>query len=64
MSEDYIGIGRRKTAVAQASIKRGTGVITVNGRAFEEYFLVVIFYLSAVVDADWIERLLAFCFFV
>ena len=38
MSEDYIGIGRRKTAVAQASIKRGTGVVTVNGRAFEEYF--------------------------
>ena len=38
MSEDYHGIGRRKTSVAQASIKRGTGVITVNGRALEEYF--------------------------
>ena len=32
--------------------------------AFEEYFLVVIFYLSAVVDADWIERLLSLGFFV
>ena len=38
MSEGYFGIGRRKTAVAQATIQRGTGVITVNGRAFDEYF--------------------------
>ncbi len=38
MGEGYFGIGRRKTAVAQATIQRGTGVITVNGRAFDEYF--------------------------
>ncbi|NCW28751.1 MAG: 30S ribosomal protein S9, partial [Verrucomicrobia bacterium] len=39
MAKDaYHGTGRRKTSVAQAFLKRGTGVITVNGRALEEYF--------------------------
>lgn len=31
-------IGRRKTAVARIYLKPGKGVITVNGRKFEEYF--------------------------
>lgn len=31
-------IGRRKTSVARVYIKPGSGVISVNGRAFEEYF--------------------------
>jgi small subunit ribosomal protein S9 len=31
-------IGRRKCAVARVYIKEGTGVITVNGRDFKEYF--------------------------
>ncbi len=30
--------GRRKTAVARASLTPGTGKIEVNGRPFEEYF--------------------------
>ena len=34
---DY-GTGRRKTATARTRLYAGTGTITVNGRAFEEYF--------------------------
>lgn len=30
--------GRRKTSVARVSLKPGAGEITINGRAFEEYF--------------------------
>ncbi|MBA3289564.1 MAG: 30S ribosomal protein S9 [Acidimicrobiia bacterium] len=30
--------GRRKRAIARARLRPGTGVITVNGRAFESYF--------------------------
>lgn len=32
------GTGRRKTSVARVNLKPGSGKITVNGRAFEEYF--------------------------
>ena len=39
MSESFdYGTGRRKTATARTRLYAGTGVITVNGRAFEEYF--------------------------
>jgi small subunit ribosomal protein S9 len=31
-------VGRRKQAIARVRIKPGSGSITVNGRAFEEYF--------------------------
>ena len=31
-------IGRRKTAVARIYLQDGKGIITVNGRKFEEYF--------------------------
>ena len=34
----YIATGKRKTAVARVILKPGTGVITVNGREFKEYF--------------------------
>ena len=34
----FTGTGRRKTAVARARLSSGTGKITVNGRAFENYF--------------------------
>ena len=34
----YIGTGRRKTAVARVRLATGTGKILVNGRAFENYF--------------------------
>jgi small subunit ribosomal protein S9 len=30
--------GRRKEAVARGRLRPGTGVITINGRAFEDYF--------------------------
>ena len=35
---EYLGTGRRKTAVARVRLATGTGKITVNGRAFESYF--------------------------
>lgn len=38
MSEEMIGIGRRKTAVSSVRMRRGTGIVDVNGRPFEEYF--------------------------
>ena len=39
MSESFnYGTGRRKTATARTRLYAGTGTITVNGRAFEEYF--------------------------
>ena len=34
----YYGTGKRKTAVARVFLKPGSGVTTVNGRAFEDYF--------------------------
>jgi small subunit ribosomal protein S9 len=33
-----LGTGRRKTAVARVRLRKGSGVITINGRTFEEYF--------------------------
>jgi small subunit ribosomal protein S9 len=35
---EYLGTGRRKTAVARVRLAAGTGKVTVNGRAFETYF--------------------------
>jgi small subunit ribosomal protein S9 len=34
----YYGTGRRKTAAARVYLRPGTGKLTINGRAFEEYF--------------------------
>jgi len=31
-------LGRRKTAVARIYLKKGSGIITVNGRDYKEYF--------------------------
>lgn len=36
--EQYYGTGRRKTSVARAFLRPGSGKITVNGRDFNEYF--------------------------
>jgi len=33
----YRGTGRRKSSVARVILRPGNGVITVNGRKFEEY---------------------------
>lgn len=35
---ESIATGRRKTAIARVRLSKGTGQITVNGRAFEDYF--------------------------
>jgi small subunit ribosomal protein S9 len=37
-STQFLGTGRRKTAVARVRIAPGSGTITVNGRSFEVYF--------------------------
>ncbi len=34
----YYGTGRRKEAVARCYLRPGTGTITVNNRAFDDYF--------------------------
>jgi small subunit ribosomal protein S9 len=39
VSGDCLGTGRRKTSVARVRIKAGSGKITVNDRAFDEYFV-------------------------
>lgn len=36
--EQYLGTGRRKRAIARIFLRPGSGKITVNGRAFENYF--------------------------
>src|SRR3990167_10484267 len=36
--KETIGIGRRKTAVSSVRLRRGTGIIDINGRSFERYF--------------------------
>lgn len=36
--ESHDATGRRKTAVARVSLTSGSGKVTVNGRAFENYF--------------------------
>lgn len=34
----YLGTGRRKRSVARIFLRSGKGTITVNGRAFDDYF--------------------------
>ncbi|MDR2540121.1 MAG: 30S ribosomal protein S9 [Chlamydiales bacterium] len=36
--QEFIGTGRRKTAVSSIRLRPGTGKIEVNGKRFEEYF--------------------------
>ena len=35
---EFLGTGRRKTAIARVRLATGNGKITVNGRAFDTYF--------------------------
>ena len=37
-TQEFLGTGRRKTSVARVRLASGSGKITVNGRAFENYF--------------------------
>jgi len=36
--KEFIGIGRRKKAVASVRVRKGKGNIDINGKKFEEYF--------------------------
>ena len=38
-TSEFLGTGRRKTAVARVRLLTGSGKIVVNGRAFENYFM-------------------------
>jgi small subunit ribosomal protein S9 len=38
-STKYIALGRRKESTARVRMEAGNGLITVNGRPFEKYFL-------------------------
>lgn len=35
---EFLGTGRRKTSIARVRLANGSGKITVNGRAFDNYF--------------------------
>src|SRR5208283_2363747 len=37
-TNEFLGTGRRKTAVARVRLATGNGKITINGRTFENYF--------------------------
>ena len=37
-TNEFLGTGRRKTAIARVRLATGSGKITVNGRAVESYF--------------------------
>ena len=37
-TKEFLGTGRRKTAVARVRMASGSGKIVVNGRPFENYF--------------------------
>ncbi len=37
-TQEFLGTGRRKTSIARVRLASGAGKITVNGRAFENYF--------------------------
>jgi small subunit ribosomal protein S9 len=37
-ANDKLGTGRRKTSVARVRLRPGSGTITINGRALENYF--------------------------
>ena len=38
-TNEFLGTGRRKTAVARVRLASGNGKITINGRAFDNYFV-------------------------
>src|SRR3989344_9602649 len=38
MEKEMIGVGRRKTAVSSVRLRKGTGIVDVNGRSFEQHF--------------------------
>ena len=51
---DALGTGRRKSSVARVRVRAGSGKITINNRAFEEYF-------TEDQDRQWILDVLNAC---
>ena len=39
MNNIYTGLGKRKTSIAKVFLKEGSGIITVNSKIFEEFFV-------------------------
>jgi small subunit ribosomal protein S9 len=37
-TNEFLGTGRRKTSIARVRLASGSGKITINGRAFDNYF--------------------------
>jgi small subunit ribosomal protein S9 len=37
-TQEFVAIGRRKTAIARLRMQAGTGKIVINGRTLDEYF--------------------------
>ena len=37
-TSEFLGTGRRKTSIARVRLSSGSGKLTINGRAFENYF--------------------------
>src|SRR3954468_5041661 len=37
-TNEFLGTGRRKTSIARVRLSSGSGKVTINGRAFENYF--------------------------
>ena len=60
----FYATGRRKRATARVFLKPGTGVITVNGRAFEQYFAGATSRLIVQQPLEAIEGMGRFDFFV
>ena len=38
ITKEFLGTGRRKTSVARVRLAPGSGKLTINGRAFDNYF--------------------------
>ena len=38
LKDFHAGLGKRKTSIANVFLKDGSGIITVNGKTFENFF--------------------------
>ena len=57
--QEFIGTGRRKTAVSSIRLRSGTGKVEVNGKKFEEYFPLALqrtTILSPLIEVDSPEK--------
>ncbi len=63
-AQAFLGTGRRKTSVARIRLLPGSGKITVNGRAFDKYFLLETLRMQAVAPLVKTESAARFDVFV